>query len=233
MSHISGLVATQEADSPFEYADVVTTTTHKSLRGPRSGMIFYKKEFESHINFAVFPGLQGGPHNHQIAANATQLLEAKSDEFKNYIIQVKKNAIILGDRLKEHGFKLSTDGTSNHLLLVDLKNKGITGNLVEKICDMVDISVNKNSVFGDKSALSPGGIRLGTPALTTRNFLEDDMIVIGDILNEVVNLAIEIREDSGNKEKDFILACQNHFEKINDIKNRVNVYSERFPFLDE
>jgi len=234
MSHISGLVATQEADSPFEYADVVTTTTHKSLRGPRSGMIFYRKELENDINFAVFPGLQGGPHNHQIAANANQLLEADSEEFRTYIKQVKSNAVQLGEKLKDYGYKLSTDGTSNHLLLVDLRDKNITGNLVEKLCEMVDISVNKNSVFGDKSALSPGGIRLGTPALTTREFVETDMDIVASFLNDVIQLAIEIKNISGRKEKDFVECCHQNFQdRINEIKERVNNYAEKFPFLDE
>jgi glycine hydroxymethyltransferase len=148
MAHISGLVATGEFKSPFEYCDVVTSTTHKTLRGPRSGLIFYKKELKEQIDFAVFPGLQGGPHNHQIAGVATQLLESTTPEFKDYIIQVKKNAKTLAEFLIRKDYKLITDGTDNHLLLVDLRSKNVSGGKIEYICEMVDISLNKNSVFG-------------------------------------------------------------------------------------
>ena len=133
MAHISGLVATQELSNPFEFCDIVTTTTHKTLRGPRSGLIFFKKEYEDDINFSVFPGLQGGPHQHQIAGVAVQLNEVMSDEFKEYMIQVKKNAKALADFLMSLGYNLSTNGTENHLLLINLRNKGITGSKIEKI----------------------------------------------------------------------------------------------------
>ena len=138
MAHISGLVATQEANNPFEVCDIVTTTTHKSLRGPRAGMIFYRKDargFGPKIDQAVFPALQGGPHEHQIAGIATQLKEVMTPEFKAYIQQVKKNAVALSDTLKSKGYSIATDGTENHLILWDLRPQGITGSKIEKVCD--------------------------------------------------------------------------------------------------
>merc|ERR1712127_1035795 len=159
IAHISGLVATGLHPSPFEHCDVVTTTTHKSLRGPRSGMIFFKyseamPDIKERIDMAVFPGLQGGPHNHQIGALAVQLLEVKTDGFKEYSRQVVENAKTLADALKEKGHKLASDGTDNHLVLWDLRPHGLTGSKVEKVCELCSISLNRNAVHGDASALS-------------------------------------------------------------------------------
>ncbi|CAG9465864.1 unnamed protein product [Pedinophyceae sp. YPF-701] len=193
MAHISGLVAAGIVDSPFEYADVVTTTTHKSLRGPRGGMIFYKKEFEADINGAVFPGLQGGPHNHTIAGLAVALKRAMEPEFKTYQEQVVKNARALSDRLVQHGYDVVSGGTDNHLVLVDLKSHNIDGARVQKIMDMVHITLNKNSVPGDKSAMVPGGIRIGTPALTTRGFVEDDFRAVADLVHRGVEIAVRCK----------------------------------------
>ena len=151
--------------SPFEFCDIVTSTTHKTLRGPRSGIVFCKKELGDAIDFSIFPGLQGGPHNHQIAALATQLLEVSTDEFKIYIDNVLANAKELAKYFTEKGYELSTGGTDNHILLIDLKNKGVSGAKVEFLAECVDISLNKNSVYGDKSAANPSGIRIGTSAL--------------------------------------------------------------------
>ena len=232
MAHISGLVATQELSNPFDFCDVVTTTTHKTLRGPRSGLIFYKKEYEEDINFSVFPGLQGGPHQHQIAGVAVQLNEVLSQEFKDYMIQVKKNAKTLADYLMSLGYNLSTNGTENHLLLINLRNKGITGSKVEKICEEVEISLNKNSVFGDKSAISPGGIRIGTNALTTRGFKEEDFIEVGKLLDETINLALKIQEGGHKSLKDFNKNIENFRNEINDIKNKVNSLAENFEFIE-
>jgi len=236
MAHVSGLVATGEFNNPFDYCDVITTTTHKTLRGPRSGMIFYKKDLESKIDFAVFPGLQGGPHNHQIAALATQLFEVDTPEFKEYIVQVKKNAKVLANYLIENGFNLVTNGTDNHLVLVDLKNKGISGGKMEYICELVDISLNKNSVYGDTSALNPGGIRIGTPALTTRGLVEKDFIKVGDFLNRCVFICQEIQEISGKKLVDFKrVANENDSinEKIQQLKSEINEFANGFEFLEE
>lgn len=230
MAHISGLVATKEANNPFDYADIVTTTTHKSLRGPRSGMIYYKKDsrnFQEKINNAIFPGLQGGPHEHQIAAVAAQLKEVMTSEFKQYIIQVKKNAKVLAHFLLEKNYKLVTGGTDNHLILWDLRNLDITGSKIEKICDMCDITINKNTVPGDQSAISPGGVRLGTCALTTRGFVEKDFEKVGEILDEIVKLAISIQKESGKKLQNFIECAKNN-EKILKIKSKVNSYANDY-----
>ena len=220
MSHYSGLVATGELDDPFKYSDVVTTTTHKTLRGPRAGMIFYRKELANNINNAVFPGLQGGPHNHQIAAIATQLGEVMKPEFKTYIQQVKKNAKVLAEQLMVYGYKISTNGTNNHMLIVDLRDKNITGDKVEKICDEVNISINKNSVVGDKSALKPGGIRLGTSSLTTRGFKEEDIIKVALLLDKLIKLSIVIDNKVGPRLEAFNLELTHNFELLH-IKNEV------------
>merc|ERR1711988_372443 len=165
MAHISGLVATEVADDPFKYCDIVTTTTHKSLRGPRAGMIFFKlgdRDFKTKINNAVFPSLQGGPHVHQIAGIATQLKEVMTQEFKDYAQQVVKNSRALAEALKKCGHTLCSGGTDNHLILWNLRPHGLTGSKVEKVCDAANITLNKNCEAGDVSALSPGGVRIGT-----------------------------------------------------------------------
>merc|ERR1719387_3278612 len=174
IAHISGLVASGEQASPFEFCDVVTTTTHKSLRGPRAGMIFFRKgpknpeepdgpqyDYEDAINFSVFPSLQGGPHNHQIAGLATQLKEVATPEFKAYAKQVRANAQALAKFLIGKGYKLTTNGTENHLMLWDLRPLGLTGSKVEKVLEEMHITLNKNAVHGDVSAMSPGGVRIG------------------------------------------------------------------------
>jgi len=208
MAHISGLVATGLHPSPFEHCDIVTTTTHKSLRGPRSGMIFYKytdriPDIKDRIDQAVFPALQGGPHNHQIGALATQLLEVSTPEFKDYSQQVVNNSRALGTVLMSKGYKLATDGTDNHLLLWDLRPQGLTGSKLEKICEAVSITLNRNAVHGDASALSPGGVRVGMPAMTTRGCKEEDSKKIGEFLYRCCNIAIKIQETHGKKLKDF------------------------------
>jgi glycine hydroxymethyltransferase len=232
MAHVSGLVASQLLNSPFEYCDVVTTTTHKSLRGPRSGMIFFKRtpelNLESRINFAVFPGLQGGPHNHQIAGVAVQLLEVATPEFVAYSKQVIKNIQALAKVLMAKGYKLVTDGTDNHLLLWDLRPLGITGSKVEALCDKVNITLNKNSVLGDRSALSPGGVRIGSPALTSRGLVESDFEKIGEYLERVVNLTLEIQKVSGKKMVDFNKALENDNDKINALRAEVEAFAKNF-----
>ncbi len=232
MAHISGLVATQEMKSPFEYCDIVTSTTHKTLRGPRSGIIFFKREYEDKINFSVFPALQGGPHQHQIAGLATQLLEVQTPEFKTYIQQVKSNANTLAEYLIQNGFTLATNGTENHIVLVNLKPLGITGSKIEKICERVDISLNKNSVFGDKSATSPGGIRIGTSALTTRGLKDSDFIKVGELIKECVDLALRIQVDH-KPLKAFIQNMNNFEEELNKIQKKVNEFAIQFEFLEE
>ena len=186
MAHISGLVAAGEAADPFALCDIVTTTTHKSLRGPRSGIIFFRKDargFERKINNAVFPGLQGGPHEHQIAGVATQLREVATPAFVAYAKAVRANARALAAALAARGYKLATGGTDNHLLLWDLRPAGLTGNKMEKVCDAAAITLNKNTVPGDSSAFAPGGVRVGTPALTTRGLGEADFEAVAELLH--------------------------------------------------
>ena len=189
MAHISGLVAAGVVPSPFPHSDVVTTTTHKSLRGPRGAMIFYRKgakagpkggvyDLEGRINFAVFPGLQGGPHNHTISALATALKQAASPEFKAYQAQVLANAAAFAAALQKGGFTLVSGGTDNHLVLVDLRPQGMDGARVERVCELAGLSLNKNTVPGDKSALIPSGIRMGAPALSSRGLDEKDFAAV-------------------------------------------------------
>merc|ERR1711935_874313 len=231
MAHISGLIATKECDSPFDYCDVITSTTHKSLRGPRSGLIFYRKDergFEPRINQAVFPALQGGPHEHQIAGVATQLKEVMTPEFKVYTQQVKKNAAALGAKLVSMGYTLATGGTDNHLILWDLRPQKITGSKFEKTCDEVCITLNKNCVPGDRSAVTPGGVRIGAPALTTRKFCEEDFEKIGDFLHEVLEASLKIQEKSGPKLKDFV-KLMNVSEEAVALKKEIEDFAIGFP----
>merc|ERR1712100_116051 len=210
IAHISGLVATKNHPSPFEHCDIVTTTTHKSLRGPRAGMIFFRysekcPDIKDRIDMAVFPGLQGGPHNHQIGALATQLLEVNSPEFTEYSKKVCSNAKALAAALIAKGHKLASDGSDNHLVLWDLRPHGLTGGKVEKVCDAASISLNRNCVHGDASALSPGGVRIGTPSMTTRGCTEAHWKQIADFLDRVVQIALKIQAEKGKKLKDFEL----------------------------
>ena len=233
MAHISGLVATRQCNNPFEYCDVVTTTTHKSLRGPRSGMIFSKKVHEDAINSAVFPALQGGPHNHQIAALAVALKEASTEEFIDYIKQVKCNAKVLGEALMGYGYKLQTDGTDNHLLLWDARSTGISGGKLERLLEICGISANKNAIVGDTSAISPGGVRFGTPAMTTRGMKEQDMIIIAQLIHRVTELAIIVQSKiSSKKLVDFVAEARSNIEVISMtemIKRDVQILSTSFP----
>jgi glycine hydroxymethyltransferase len=231
MAHISGLVLTGEAISPFNYADIVTTTTHKSLRGPRAGLIFFRKDergFEPLINQAVFPALQGGPHEHQIAGVATQLKEAMTPEFKVYTQQVKKNAAALGAALVSKGYALATGGTDNHLVLWDLKPQGITGSKFEKTCDAVCITLNKNCVPGDRSAVTPGGVRIGAPAMTTRKFVESDFEQIAEFLDKALKIALEIQQKSGPKLKDFVKMLEGN-DQVAALRLEVNKFATTFP----
>ncbi len=189
MAHIAGLVAAGLHQSPIPYAHVTTTTTHKTLRGPRGGMILSSNEINEKFNFnkAVFPGIQGGPLMHVIAAKAVCFKEALTDEYKQYQTQIVKNAAALCKALQERGFKIVSDGTDNHLMLVDLQNLDLTGKEVEKLLDTVNITCNKNTVPNDpKSPFVTSGIRLGTPAITSRGVVESDMIIIADAIEAAV-----------------------------------------------
>ena len=189
IAHIAGLVAAGEHPNPVPYADVVTTTTHKTLRGPRGGMILCRDaEFGKQFNKAVFPGIQGGPLMHVIAAKAVALGEALRPEFKEYAKQLKKNAKALADSLMKNGFRIVSGGTDNHLMLVDLTSKGITGKEAQFVLDEVNITANRNTIpFEPLSPFVTSGIRLGSPALTTRGFQEDDMIEVGNIIAMVLS----------------------------------------------
>lgn len=200
MAHIAGLVAAGLHPSPIPYADVVTTTTHKTLRGPRGGMILCREEFAAKINKAVFPGTQGGPLMHIIAAKAVCFGEALRPEFKTYQQQIIKNAAVLADTLIKEGFNLVSGGTDNHLMLVDTRSFKTTGKKLENRLDEVHITVNKNAIPNDpESPFITSGIRIGTPAVTTRGFKEDDMVKIGRLIRltatDFKNKADEIRAE--------------------------------------
>ncbi|KAF2273966.1 SHMT-domain-containing protein [Westerdykella ornata] len=216
MAHISGLVAAGVIPSPFPHSDIVTTTTHKSLRGPRGAMIFYRKgvrrvdkkgveekyDLEGPINASVFPGHQGGPHNHTITALAVALQQAQTTEFKAYQQTVLENAKALAERLgntKENGglgYNLVSGGTDNHLVLIDLKDKGVDGARVERVLELVGVASNKNTVPGDKSAMKPGGLRIGTPAMTTRGFQPEDFRRVADIIHRAVCITQKLDKDA-------------------------------------
>lgn len=225
IAHISGLVAAGVIPSPFPFSDIVTTTTHKSLRGPRGAMIFYRKgvrrvdkkgveemyDLESLINASVFPGHQGGPHNHTITALAVALGQTQTPEFKDYQRTVLANAKALAERLGRPresgglGYNIVSGGTDNHLVLVDLKDKGVDGARVERVLELVGVASNKNTVPGDKSAMKPGGLRMGTPAMTTRGFQPEDFKRVADIVHRAVGITQSVdklaREDAEKKER--------------------------------
>ncbi|XP_005094768.1 serine hydroxymethyltransferase, cytosolic [Aplysia californica] len=245
MAHVSGLVAAGVAPNPFEYCDVVTSTTHKTLRGPRSGLIFYRKgvrkvlkngdkvmyDLEKKINEAVFPGLQGGPHNHQIAAVAVALKQAKTPAFKAYQQQVISNAKTMCQTLLDKGYHIVSGGTDNHLVLVDLRNKGLDGARGEKVLEDVGIAVNKNTCPGDKSALKPSGLRLGAPPLSSRNLLNDDFVKVVGFFDEAISIAQEANKTSGPLLKEFkaTLETPEFQSKIDGLKQRVEAFAVGFP----
>ena len=195
MAHIAGLVAAGLHPSPVPYADIVSTTTHKTLRGPRGGMILCKEEWAKKIDSAIFPGSQGGPLEHIIAAKAVALGEALKPEFKTYQAQIIKNAATLAESLTDSGFDLVSGGTDNHLMLVDLRKAHITGKEMERRLDEVNITVNKNAIPNDpEKPFVTSGIRVGTPAATTRGFVEADMTVIGQLIWQTAT-AFEMKAD--------------------------------------
>lgn len=210
MAHIAGLVAAGCHPSPMPYADVVTTTTHKTLRGPRGGLILTNnEEIAVKINKAIFPGIQGGPLMHTIAAKAVCFKEALDPSFKTYAEQVVKNAAVLADTLMAEGFKLVSGGTDNHLMLVNLTDTGVTGKEAEKMLDEVGITVNKNAIpFDTKSPFVTSGIRIGTPASTSRGFKEEDMGEVGKLI------AMTIKDFENNKE---------------EVKTRVKALCDKYP----
>jgi len=202
IAHIAGLIAAGEMNNPVPLFDVVTTTTHKTLRGPRGGMIMCKDAFAKKIDKAVFPGLQGGPHENVIAAKAVAFKEALEPGFKDYARQIKANAKILEEELARRDYKLMFGGTDNHLLLIDVTGKDVTGAEAEKALDKAGITVNKNMIPDDpRSPMDPSGIRLGTPALTTRGMKEDEMRAVADFIDRAITHAGDEEELAGIKEE--------------------------------
>ena len=209
MAHISGLVATGAHPSPVPYADFVTSTTHKTLRGPRGGLILCKEKYAKALDKNIFPGIQGGPLMHTIAAKAVCFKEALQPEFKEYINKVVKNCKVLAEELVKYDFKLVSNGSDNHLILVDLNNKDITGKDAEKLLDSIGITVNKNTVPNEtKSPFVTSGIRIGTAAVTTRGFDEEDMKEVAALIND---------------------AIENKDENLSSLKNRVKALCSKHP----
>lgn len=212
MAHIAGLVAAGIHPSPVPYADFVTTTTHKTLRGPRGGLILCKEKYGAMINKALFPGTQGGPLMHVIAAKAVCLKEALSPEFREYQLQIKKNAEAMADEFMKIGVDIVSGGTDNHLMLLDLTKKGITGKELEHNLDEVNITVNKNTIPNDpQSPFITSGVRIGTPAVTTRGFKEDDVRETANLINMVIS------DFEGNR---------------GEVMNRVETLCKKYPLYE-
>lgn len=212
MAHIAGLVAAGLHPSPVPYADFVTTTTHKTLRGPRGGLILCKEKYGAMINKALFPGTQGGPLMHVIAAKAVCLKEALSPEFRDYQLQIKKNAAAMADEFMKIGVDIVSGGTDNHLMLLDLTKKGITGKELEHNLDEVNITVNKNTIPNDpQSPFITSGVRIGTPAVTTRGFKEDDVRETANLINMVIS------DFEGNR---------------GEVMNRVETLCKKYPLYE-
>jgi glycine hydroxymethyltransferase len=231
IAHTAGLIASGLLASPFEYADVVTTTTHKTLRGPRGALIFYKKEFKDRIDFAVFPSLQGGPHNNTIAAIATALKQVATEEFISYGKQVIANAKALAYHLQMAAIPVATGGSDNHIVLMNVAATGCTASRYERLCELVNVSVNKNTMSHDKSALNPSGIRLGTPAMTSRGFVEDDFKFVAMLLVKLVDLCKRIEmETTGKSMAEFNIACMKYEDEIREIRNEVIGYVSKLPY---
>ncbi|KAG0436437.1 Serine hydroxymethyltransferase, cytosolic [Dictyocoela muelleri] len=226
IAHVNGFIAHGFMNNPFEYCDVVTTTTHKIMRGPRAGMIFFKKKLANKINSAVFPMLQGGPHNQTIAGIAVALKLAMTPEYKEYTKQVLLNAKKIAEELMKRGYNIVTDGTDTHIVNIDLRNKKVNGNDVQVFCEMVNIELNKNSIPGDISALNPSGVRLGTCALTTRNYNSDDVVQVVEFFDEAVKLAENLKE---NTKENFNFKSFSNDPRVVDLKSRIVNFSSKFP----
>jgi glycine hydroxymethyltransferase len=247
MAHISGLIAAGVIPSPFPHADVVTTTTHKSLRGPRGAMIFFRRgvrstdkagketlyDLEDKINFSVFPGHQGGPHNHTITALAVALKQAASPEFKAYQQMVVDNAKALEKRFKEQGHILVADGTDSHMVLLDLRPFKLDGARVEGVLEQINISCNKNTIPGDKSALTPCGLRIGAPAMTSRGFGPEDFVRVANYIDAAIKLCVEVQAGlpkEANKLKDFkAKIASGEVAKIAELRNEIADWCREFP----
>lgn len=234
MAHISGLVAAGvNGTNPFDHCHIVTTTTHKTLRGPRAGMIFYRRDpeldIESRVTWSVFPGLQGGPHNNNIAGVAVALADAATPEFRQYQEQTVANSKALAAALMARGHAIVSGGTDNHLCLLDLRPMGIDGARVEHVLDAAHITANKNSVPGDTKPFVPGGIRLGTPALTTRGFKEADMEKVAEFLHRGIQLTIDAQKAGAWK---TIRGFKNNYAPDADLealRSDVAAFASEFP----
>ena len=212
MAHIAGLVAADLHMNPCKYADIVTTTTHKTLRGPRGGLILGKQEYEKAVNKAIFPGIQGGPLQHIIASKAVCFKEAMSDSFKKYQEQVVKNAKALAKHFMDKGYNVITGGTDNHLILINLANKNITGKEAQDKLDLANITLNKNSVpFDTQNFIKTGGVRIGSPAVTTRGMVEEDMKLIVDAIDLVIS------EDKNEEAKAIVKSLTDKYPLYKDI----------------
>lgn len=212
MAHIAGLVAADIHPNPVLYADFVTTTTHKTLRGPRGGVILCKEKYAKMIDKSIFPGIQGGPLMHTIAAKAVCFKEAGEESFKEYQKKIVENAKTLAEALMDRGFNLVSGGTDNHLMLVDLRNKGITGKEGEHILDSIGITANKNTVPNEtQSPFVTSGLRIGTPAVTTRGFGKEEMVEIADIIS---------------------FAVDNRNGDLSDAQKRVQKLCDKFPLYE-
>jgi len=251
MAHISGLVAANVTESPFPYSDIVTTTTHKSLRGPRGAMIFFRKgirkvtkkgkeipyDLERKINFSVFPAHQGGPHNHTISALAVALKQTTTPEFKQYQQDVVDNAQAFANQLTSKGFDLVSGGTDTHLILIDLRSKNIDGARVEAVLERVNIAANKNTVPGDISALFPSGLRVGTPAMTTRGFTAKEFEKVTDYIQRAVDISINLKsQEQGKTAKDLLANFKQLADESADVKqlaDEVAAWAATFPVPGE
>ncbi len=258
MAHISGLVAAGVLPSPFEFADVVTTTTHKSLRGPRGSMIFYRKgqkknlltgelivkkksgeavvyDYEKRINETVFPGMQGGPHNHSISALAIALKQATTPEFKEYNAQIIKNTAALCSKLQQLGYDIVSNGTDNHMALIDLTKEGVSGAKGERICELVNIVCNKNTVPKDKSAMNPSGLRVGAPAMTSRGFLESDFEQVAAFIDRAIKLANRVQQEQGAGVKKLVdftrFLKESNVAELDLLKQEVEAFASGFEMI--
>lgn len=231
IAHTAGLVSAGLLQSPFEVCDVVTTTTHKTLRGPRGALIFYKKELKEKIDFAVFPSSQGGPHNNTISAICTALKQVNTPEYKKYAKQVVKNAQYLATKLQECGFDVLTGGTENHIVMVNVKSSfGIGGSRFEKVAELCNVSINKNTIATDTSALNPSGIRIGTPAMTTRGFMESDFKFVTLALHKIALLTKTIQENTtGTTLADFMQTVPKYESEMKEIREMIIDYCKSFP----
>jgi len=249
MAHISGLIAGKAHPSPFPFADIVTTTTHKSLRGPRAAMAFFRRgskgkdkkgrelffDFEDRMNAAISVSHQRAPCLHTVAALSIALKQAQSAEFEAYQTRVVRNSAHFVAELQRIGYQIVSGGTDNHLALINLHEKHIGGAQLERVCELSNIALNKNTVPGDKSAMNPGGIRVGTPAMTSRGCLLDDFKQIAGFIDEAVTIGLDIQSEVGNsKLKDFKDAVENNgvgAQQIAALKKKVTEFSRQFPLI--